>query len=146
MKRLIQRVSEASVVVDAETVGKIGRGLLVFLGIHQDDTEAPIPWLVQKLIHLRIFCDDEGKMNRSVEDIGGEILVVSQFTLYGTCSKGRRPEFTQAAQGDAAQDLYEAFIACVRRDFGSVETGRFAAKMAVSLVNDGPVTLIMEKF
>ncbi len=144
MRILIQRVKEAKVMVGDEVTGQIGPGLLVFLGIHRADTEADIPWLVQKLIGLRIFNDDAGKFNKNVQDVDGGILVVSQFTLYGNCKNGRRPDFIQSANGEDAQTLYDAFVRSVRETYGSCETGRFAAAMEVSLVNDGPVTLMID--
>lgn len=144
MRLVIQRVSQASVSVDNEVVGSIGPGLLVLLGIHRDDTDADIPWLVGKLANLRIFTDDAGKMNRSVQDINGGILVVSQFTLYGSCRNGRRPEFTQAAGPDHAIPLYENFLSALRLEVAQVATGQFGAKMDVQLNNDGPVTLILD--
>jgi D-tyrosyl-tRNA(Tyr) deacylase len=145
MRLVIQRVKQASVTVDNETVGKIGQGLLVLLGIHQDDDGSEIDWLVNKLALLRIFVDEAGKMNLSVQDISGEILVVSQFTLYGNCENGRRPDFIQAARPEKAEELYNRFLDCVRTKMGRVEAGRFGAKMEVDLINDGPVTLIIER-
>ncbi len=144
MRLVIQRVLEARVTVDHRVTGQIGPGLLVLLGIHNDDTEADIPWLVEKLIHLRIFTDAHGKMNRSVLETEGGVLVVSQFTLYGNCRNGRRPDFMSAAPPERAIPLYEAFVEALRCQVSSVETGEFGAKMAVSLVNDGPVTLIID--
>jgi D-tyrosyl-tRNA(Tyr) deacylase len=144
MRTLVQRVRQAKVVVGGETTGEIGHGLLVFLGIHKEDTEKEIPWMVNKLLNLRIFSDDAGKMNRSVQDVNGDILVVSQFTLYGNCKNGRRPEFTQSASGQHAEDLYNRFCEAVEGNLGSVATGRFAAHMEVSLTNDGPVTLMID--
>lgn len=145
MRLLVQRVSEASVTVEGRICGAIEHGLLVLLGIHRDDNEQEIPWLAQKLTQLRVFSDDAGKMNRSVQDVNGGILVVSQFTLYGTCHKGRRPEFTKAAGGEHARQLYENFVTTLRELHPKVETGRFAAHMDVALVNDGPITLLLEK-
>lgn len=142
MKLVVQRVSEASVKVDGAVCGKINRGLLVLLGIHKDDQSTVIPKFVKKLINLRIFPDKEEKLNLSVKDIGGEVLVVSQFTLYGDCSKGNRPGFTEAAKGEEAKSLYIQFVQEVKEKLGKVETGEFGASMAVSLTNDGPVTLI----
>ena len=144
MIALIQRVTAGEVRVRNETVARIGPGLLVFLGVSQTDEEKDADYLVNKLIHLRIFGDDEGKMNRSLLDTGGEMLVVSQFTLLGDCRKGRRPSFVRAAPPDKAEALYEAFIEKVRSQGVSVASGTFQAMMAVSLVNDGPVTLIVE--
>ena len=144
MKAVIQRTSEASVTVDGETVGRIGAGLMVLLGVGREDTEAEADWLAEKIAHLRIFEDDNGKMNRSVIDCGGAVLLVSQFTLYGNCTKGRRPSFIDAAVPDTAQALYRQVADRLREKGLPVETGRFGARMSVSLVNDGPVTLIVE--
>lgn len=145
MRAVIQRVSESSVTVEGETVGRIGPGLMVLLGVTHEDTEKDADFLVDKIIHLRIFSDDAGKMNRSLLDTGGEMLVVSQFTLYGDCRKGRRPSFIQAADPEKGNALYEYFVGKVREKGVSTATGSFGAMMAVSLVNDGPVTLILEK-
>ena len=144
MRLVVQRVKEAEVKVDGRSTGKIGKGLLVLLGIHVEDQPETTARYVNKLVNLRIFEDEEGKMNRSVKDIGGEILVVSQFTLYGNCSKGRRPSFIEAAQPDLAIPLYEKFIHEVEKEIGSVKTGEFGASMAVSLINEGPVTIVVE--
>ena len=144
MRAVIQRVKQSFVTVDDQTVGKIGSGLLVLLGVAATDQKADADFLADKIVHLRIFEDEQGKMNRSVLDIGGEMLVVSQFTLLGDCRKGRRPSFTQAAGPDKANELYEHFADQVRRNGVKVATGRFRAMMEVSLVNDGPVTLIVE--
>ena len=145
MKLLIQRVQRAHVDVDNQTIGSIGHGLLIFLGIHTDDTLASIPWLVDKAINLRIFEDDNQKMNLSLLDTKGDILLISQFTLYGDCQKGRRPSFTQAAPPAISEPLYEAFIQELKKHPISVETGQFGAEMQVHIVNDGPVTLSIEK-
>lgn len=144
MRLLIQRVKEASVKVEGEICGKIDQGLLVFIGVHKDDLPEYTLWLVDRLINLRIFSDDKGKMNLSVKDIAGEILVVSQFTLYGNCSNGRRPDFISSAPGSLALTLYEKFVKEIKESFGKVETGKFAEHMEVSLINDGPVTLILD--
>jgi len=144
MRALLQRVSEARVVVDQVVTGEIGAGLLVFLGVSKLDTEADADFVAAKVLNLRIFSDEEGKMNRSVLDTGGSMLVVSQFTLYGNCHKGRRPSFDDAAPAAQARALYEHFVAVARRSPLRVETGIFQADMSVSLVNDGPVTLIVE--
>ncbi len=144
MRLLIQRVKEAKVVVDGAITGEIGPGLLVFLGVHRDDTDEEIPWILKKMLDLRIFVDERGKMNKSVKDINGEILVVSQFTLYGNCRNGRRPDFMESAPAEKAKELYESFIIATKKAHGQCATGRFAAKMEVSLVNDGPVTLIVD--
>lgn len=141
MRACIQRVSEASVTVDGEVVGRIGRGLLVLLGVGFDDGPAEVEWLADKLVQLRIFEDDDGKMNRSLVDAGGAMLVVSQFTLFGDARKGRRPSFTAAAPPELADRLYQEFVARVRAMGIEVQTGVFRAHMDVALVNDGPVTL-----
>ena len=143
MRLLIQRVSQATVIVDGKTVGSIRTGLLVFLGIAKSDTNADADYLAGKLLGLRIFPDESGKMNRSVEEAGGAILIVSQFTLYGDCRKGRRPSFDQAAPPETAQPLYEYFVAASRGRV-PVETGVFQAAMEVGLVNQGPVTILMD--
>jgi len=144
MKAVLQRVSRAKVTVAGEVVGEIGRGLLVLLGVEQGDTEADAQQLADKTIQLRIFDDAEGKMNLAVTDVGGAILVVSQFTLLGDCRKGRRPSFLQAAPPEVAERLYEAYVAAIGVQNIPVATGRFRAMMDVELVNDGPVTLIIE--
>jgi D-tyrosyl-tRNA(Tyr) deacylase len=144
MRAVIQRVSSCRVVVSGEVVGQIGRGLLVLLGVRTGDTEAQARWLADKIVGLRIFEDDQGKMNVSVADIGGSFLVVSQFTLYGDCDKGRRPSFIDAARPEVAEPLYESFVNAVRLHGVPVATGRFGAMMQVELVNDGPVTLILD--
>lgn len=144
MRAVIQRVSEANVRVDDEVVGQVGRGLVVLLGIAANDTPADAEYLSEKIIGLRIFPDEAGKFALSVQDIQGEVLVVSQFTLYGDCRKGRRPSFSNAAGVDKASPLYEYFVECVKRQQVPVSTGHFQASMAVHLVNDGPVTLILE--
>jgi D-tyrosyl-tRNA(Tyr) deacylase len=144
MRAVVQRVRESAVTVDGETVGRIGVGLMVLLGVADDDGEADADFLVEKVVHLRIFEDDKGKMNRSVLDVGGGLLVVSQFTLLGDCRKGRRPSFVHAAPPEKAEALYEYFVAKARTHGLPVETGRFRAMMDVSLVNSGPVTLLLE--
>lgn len=145
MRLLLQRVAHASVTVDRSLCGRIDKGILVLLGIHKEDDGSQIPWLAEKLCALRIFPDAAGKMNRSVQDIEGGILVVSQFTLYGTASKGRRPEFTQAMGGEHARTLYQRFLDHLQDIHPVVESGRFAAHMDVELLNDGPVTLLLER-
>jgi len=145
MRACIQRVRQAQVVVEiengSETIGQIGAGLLVLLGVAEPDTDADLTWLANKIIHLRIFPDDEGKMNRSLVDTGGSMLVVSQFTLYGDCRKGRRPSFTAAAKPEKAEQMVERFVDTVAGQGVPVATGRFRADMQVTLTNDGPVTL-----
>lgn len=145
MRALIQRVKNASVQVEGNTVGKIDQGLLVFLGIHREDDPSDTTWLVNKILNVRCFSDEEGKMNLSVLDQGLEVLVVSQFTLYGNCLKGRRPDFFDAAKGPEAEAIYNKCVQEVQQKLGSVQTGSFGALMDVSLVNDGPVTLLIEK-
>jgi D-tyrosyl-tRNA(Tyr) deacylase len=144
VKAVLQRVSRASVTVDGAVVGKIGRGLLVLLGVEQGDTESDARQLADKTVQLRIFDDADGKMNLALPDVGGAVIVVSQFTLLGDCRKGRRPSFIQAAPPEVAERLYEHFIAAVGVQRIPVESGRFRAMMEVELVNDGPVTLILD--
>ncbi|MBS0633076.1 MAG: D-tyrosyl-tRNA(Tyr) deacylase [Verrucomicrobia bacterium] len=145
MRAVIQRVTEARVTVTGETIGEIGPGLLVLLGVHQADTEEDARWLVEKIVALRIFEDDAGKMNRSVAETGGGILVVSQFTLCASTRKGTRPSFNDAARPDRAIPLYEFFLAQTATLLGRpVQTGRFGAMMDVALHNDGPVTLVID--
>ena len=144
MKAVLQRVSEARVDVAGSTVGRIGRGILVLLGVEKGDVERDADWLAEKIAGLRIFEDDAGKMNLSVGDVSGELLVVSQFTLAGNCAKGRRPSFDSAAPPVEANRLYDYFVSRVRALEVPTETGIFQAMMAVSLVNDGPVTFILE--
>ncbi|MBF0528028.1 MAG: D-tyrosyl-tRNA(Tyr) deacylase [Deltaproteobacteria bacterium] len=144
MKAVIQRVAEAKVTVDGEIVGAINQGLLILLGVAQNDTSADADYLANKIVTLRIFQDDAGKMNRSLIDISGQALIVSQFTLWGDCRKGRRPSFTQAAAPNLAEKLYQEFIARVAAGGVPVATGRFGALMKVFLVNDGPVTFILD--
>ncbi|MFI5342744.1 MAG: D-aminoacyl-tRNA deacylase [Chlamydiales bacterium] len=145
MKILIQRVSHAHVEVEGTIVGAIGLGALVFIGVTHGDTVTQAAWLAHKLIHLRMFEDTHGKINQSLLEHKGKVLVVSQFTLYADCSAGRRPSFTQAAQPELAKQLYEQFVEEVRKGGVLVETGVFGAEMKVSLLNDGPVTLILER-
>ena len=144
MKAVIQRVGSASVEVDAKCVGRIGRGILVLLGVEKGDGEQDAAWLAEKIVSLRIFEDGQGKMNLSVLETGGELLVVSQFTLAGNCAKGRRPSFDSAAPPAEANRLYEYFVGRVRETGVPVATGVFQAMMQVALVNDGPVTFILE--
>jgi D-aminoacyl-tRNA deacylase len=146
MRVVLQRVSRASVTVDGAVTGEIGLGLLLLVGIGPDDSEAQARWMARKVTGLRIFPDDDGKMNLSVLDVGGGALVVSQFTLYGDCSKGRRPSFVHAAPPGIAEPLYERFCALITEEgVNLVERGRFGAPMRVELLNDGPVTLVIEK-
>ncbi len=141
----MQRVARAEVSVDGLGVGQIGGGLLIFVGITDSDGPDEVRWLADKVANLRIFSDDEGKMNRSLLEVGGAALVVSQFTLYGDARKGRRPSFIDAARPDTAIPLYERFVALLRERGARVETGEFGAMMDVELVNDGPVTLWLER-
>lgn len=145
MKLVVQRVSQASVKVQDKICGSIQKGLLVLLGIHKEDTQDSIPWFVEKLINLRIFNDDAGKMNLSIKDVGGQILIISQFTLYGNCQNGRRPDFFEAAPPNQAIILYEAFIEEAKKSSIPIQAGSFGAEMQIFLVNEGPVTLIIEK-
>ncbi|MEQ9618776.1 MAG: D-aminoacyl-tRNA deacylase [Deltaproteobacteria bacterium] len=144
MRAIIQRVKEARVEVDGEAVGRIGEGVLVLLGAGKEDTAEDVTYLVDKILALRIFEDTEGKMNLSVTDTGGEVLVVSQFTLYGDCRKGRRPSFDKAAPPGLAEELYNLFVAKIREHGVKVQTGRFRAMMDVHLTNWGPVTLMLD--
>jgi D-tyrosyl-tRNA(Tyr) deacylase len=144
MRALIQRVTRASVEVDSSIVGEIGPGMLVLLGIEQSDSAADVDYLVNKVIDLRIFDDKQGKMNLSLRETGGALLIVSQFTLYGDCRKGRRPSFDQAARPETAKVLYDRFVTTAEATGLTVRTGIFQAAMLVSLVNDGPVTLLCE--
>jgi len=144
MRAVVQRVSRASVKVNGELVGKIAEGLLVLLGVAQDDTAADVLYLAEKIAGLRIFEDDAGKMNLSVTDIGGAVLAVSQFTLFGDVKKGKRPSFDAAARPEQARELYEHFVAHVRSLGLHCETGRFQESMEVELVNHGPVTILLD--
>ena len=147
MRVVLQRVARAEVRVESRVAGRIGPGLLVLAGFAPTDTEATLAWMAEKILGLRLFGDAEGKMNRDLAETGGRVLVVSQFTLYGDASKGRRPSFIAAAPPDVAIPLYERFVAVLREKAGAipVATGEFGAMMEVELVNDGPVTLILEK-
>ncbi len=144
MRCVIQRVSSARVMTDGQCVGTIGRGLAVLIGIHGNDSEKEARWMADKIVGLRIFADRQGLMNLSLLDIGGEMLIVSQFTLYGDCRKGRRPGYSSAARPEVAEPLYEYFIQRVRQQGIAAATGRFQAVMQVQLVNDGPVTLLLD--
>ena len=145
MRVLIQRVTEAAVHVDGACIGRIGKGMLVLVGVRQGDTSAQADFLADKCLGLRIFDDADGKMNLSLADVGGQILAVSQFTLYGDARKGRRPSYVEAAPPETAEPLYEYFVERLRQGGVHVETGRFGADMAVSLVKDGPVTIWVER-
>jgi|SRR3569623_998846 D-tyrosyl-tRNA(Tyr) deacylase len=144
MRACVQRVGKARVTVDDEVTGEIDRGMLVLLGVATDDTSEDVRAMADKLSGLRIFDDEQGKMNLALADVGGEMLVVSQFTLYGDCRRGRRPSYSDAAPPELAERLYEEFVAAVRARGINVATGRFRAMMQVSLVNDGPVTLLVD--
>jgi D-tyrosyl-tRNA(Tyr) deacylase len=144
MRLVIQRVKEARVTVNHVAAGSIETGLLVFLGVSRTDTVADADYLTGKLLSLRIFPDEDGKMNRNVQEAAGSLLIVSQFTLYGDCRKGRRPSFDQAAPPDQAQDLYNYFVESAKRGPVAVETGVFQATMQVHIVNDGPVTILID--
>lgn len=144
MKIVVQRSKKAQVTVDGEVVGKIDKGFVLLVGVTHDDNEEDAKYLAEKIAHLRVFEDDQQKMNLSLLDVGGEILSVSQFTLYGDCRKGRRPNFMEAAKPEEAEKLYEAFNRSLRDKGVTVETGKFGAMMDVQLTNDGPVTLILE--
>ena len=144
MRAVIQRVKEASVEIDGNIVGRIGQGFLVLLGIHRDDTIIDISWMIDKIINLRIFEKEDGKFDESLLDINGGLLVVSQFTLYGDCSKGRRPSFGSAMGVISAKALFELFVEKAREKVSQVETGIFQASMNVSLMNYGPVTVIVD--
>lgn len=144
MRAVIQRVTRASVTVEEEVTGLIQHGLLVLLGVAENDTDADLEWLVNKVVGLRVFEDDEGKMNLAIDEVGGAMLVVSQFTLLGDCRKGRRPSFVAAARPEQANELYERFCERVRQLGIEVQTGRFQQHMDVELVNDGPVTLLLD--
>ncbi len=144
MRAVIQRVARASVAIDGIIHGEIGQGMLLFLGIRSGDLAADVRWLAEKAIHLRMFEDQQGKMNKSLADIGGEMLIVSQFTLYGDCRKGRRPGFSSAAPPEIAEPLYRQFVEEVKKKGVRTATGIFQAAMEVELVNDGPVTLLLD--
>lgn len=144
MKIVIQRVSEASVSVDHKVVGKVNKGALIFLGIAKEDMENDAAYLARKVSELRMFADENGKMNIGAKEAGTEFLVISQFTLYGNCNKGRRPSFDEAALPEKGKVLYEKFVELLRAEGFNVETGIFGAMMDVKLVNDGPVTFILE--
>lgn len=144
MRAVVQRVSRAEVRVDGVQIAEIGRGLLALVGISREDSRPDLEWMARKIVDLRIFDDSEGKLNLSLKDVGGKLLVVSQFTLHGDCRKGRRPSYTEAAPPELAERLYQEFIEIVRQLVPDVQRGQFQAEMEVSLVNDGPVTLILD--
>jgi D-aminoacyl-tRNA deacylase len=145
VRLVVQRVTRAEVRIGDRVSGRIGSGLLLLAGFKADDTEETLSWMADKVVSLRIFADADEKMNRSLQEAGGAVLVVSQFTLYGDARKGRRPSFIDAAPPPVAIPLYERFVALLRERVGQVETGEFGAMMAVELVNDGPVTLLLER-
>ncbi|MEE1224185.1 MAG: D-aminoacyl-tRNA deacylase [Clostridia bacterium] len=144
MRAVVQRVKNASVRIDGEICGQINQGLLVFLGVSKEDTETDITYISDKITGLRIFEDENEKMNNSIMDINGEILVISQFTLYGDCRKGRRPSFDGAMRPPEAEEMYEKFVEYIKKSGLKTETGRFGADMKVELLNDGPVTIILD--
>ena len=144
MRCVIQRVTEASVTVEGEVIGKIGKGYMILIGVSAEDGDKDVKYMADKVPNLRIFEDEDGKMNRSILDVGGEILAVSQFTLYGDARGGRRPSFSTAAKPEMANELYEKLVEAWRAQGLHVETGRFRAEMQVALINDGPVTLLMD--
>ena len=144
MKVVLQRVAHASVTVDEKVIGKIQRGFLLLVGVTHDDVIEDMEYLVRKIVQMRIFEDEEGKLNRSIQDIGGEILSVSQFTLYADTKKGNRPSFSKAAPGDVALEMFEQFNGLLRETGIPVETGQFGADMKVELLNDGPVTILLD--
>ena len=144
MRAVVQRVCSASVTVDGRTVGSIERGLLVYVGVGRGDTDADVAYIVDKILHLRLFADGDGKMNLSVLDLSGSVLVVSQFTLFGDCRRGRRPSYVTASDPETARQQYEAVVARLRRDGLHVETGEFRTMMQVDSINDGPVTVLLD--
>ena len=144
MRCVIQRVTEASVTVEGQVIGRIGRGFMVLIGVSAEDTDKDLKYMAEKVPNLRIFEDEQGKMNLSLKDVGGAILAVSQFTLYGDARGSRRPSFIQAARPEQANALYEQLVAAWRAQGLTVETGRFRAEMQVALINDGPVTILMD--
>lgn len=144
MRVVLQRVAHASVTVEEKVIGKIQRGFLLLVGVTHDDTMEDMEYLVRKIVQMRIFEDEEGKLNRSIQDIGGEILSVSQFTLYADTKKGNRPSFSKAAPGDVAIEMFEQFNGLLRESGIPVETGQFGADMKVELLNDGPVTILLD--
>ena len=144
MRAVVQRVCSASVTVDGRTVGSIERGLLVYVGVGRGDTDADVGYIVDKILHLRLFSDGDGKMDLSVSDMSGSVLVVSQFTLFGDCRRGRRPSYVTASDPETARQLYEAVVTRLRRDGLHVETGEFRTMMRVDSINDGPITVLLD--
>ena len=145
MRVVVQRVSQSNVKVSGEVIGKINEGLMVLISFVDEDNDTDLDWMIKKIINLRIFNDDEGKMNRSVQDIGGDILLISQFTLHGSTKKGNRPSFIKAAKPDFAKVMYERFIKVLEQSLGKeIQTGEFGGDMKVSLINDGPTTIIVD--
>ena len=144
MRAVLQRVNHAEVIIDGEPVARIGRGILALVAVSREDTSEDLHWMARKIVELRIFNDSQGKLNLSLQDTDGQLLVVSQFTLYGDCRKGRRPSYTDAAPPAEAERMYEEFVSIMRRIMPEVQTGKFQAMMDVSLTNDGPVTLILD--
>ena len=144
MKAVVQRVSKAEVVVEGQSVGRIGEGILALVAISRNDAEKDLLWMARKIVELRIFDDSEGKLNLSLQDVKGQLLVVSQFTLYGDCRKGRRPSYIEAAPAEEAAKLYQQFVSIMRQFVPDVQTGQFQAMMEVTLTNSGPVTIILE--
>ncbi len=144
MRAVVQRVSQGSVLVDGEEIGAIGSGLVILLGVHRDDNTEDGKYLAQKIVNLRIFSDENGKMNRSLLDVSGQALIVSQFTLWGDTRKGRRPSFIKAAEPDQAEKLYQNFVSEMNRQNITTATGEFGAMMELALINEGPVTLILD--
>lgn len=145
MRAVIQRVKSSEVKVDGQTIGKIGRGFNLLLGIKEDDTESDMDYIIQKTINLRIFEDEDDKMNLSLLDVEGELIIVSQFTLYGDCRKGRRPSFSRSGRVDVAKQKYDLFLEKIRKEpVIKIETGEFQADMEVSIINDGPVTILLD--
>tara|TARA_B110000014_G_C19976671_1_gene505703 strand:- start:199 stop:648 length:450 start_codon:yes stop_codon:yes gene_type:complete len=144
MRAVVQRVCSASVTVDGRTVGSIERGLLVYVGVGRGDTDADVAYIVDKILHLRLFSDGDGKMDLSVSDMSGSVLVVSQFTLFGDCRRGRRPSYVTASDPETARQQYEAVVTRLRRDGLHVETGEFRTMMQVDSINDGPITVLLD--
>ncbi|MEY8000331.1 D-aminoacyl-tRNA deacylase [Clostridium sp. Mt-5] len=144
MRAVVQRVKSSKVEVDGEIIGEIGRGLNVLLGISVEDNNEDIPYMKDKILNLRIFEDENGKLNKSLLDVKGELLIISQFTLYGDCRKGRRPSFIRALSGDKANDIYERFVRECKNSIDRVQTGKFGADMMVTIENDGPVTIMID--